>query len=193
MSIETKVRFPPFDCLTNPSMTALRPATPLEYGYFFQLIVDSFPNMERTLERMDLSMERFCLLFWTMGQVYSVCQEGDLLGFCWVEERGLILHLHGIVLKEEAQGNGLGTQILQKIEDQYSGSMDEIELGYHQTNFGDQELYERLGYCEVKTPDAVGFPTMRKNIRNRGGHEEKLGHGDNSYFRFFACSLLCRG
>jgi len=64
-----------------------------------------------------------------VGRVYGIYEDARLAGFYWIEERGQELHLHGLILKEQFQSRGIGTQILHKLEIEYKERMAFIELG----------------------------------------------------------------
>ena len=53
------------------------------------------------------------------GEVLAIYQDADLAGFYWIEEREDTLHLHGLILKPENQGQGIGTEVLSMLTSQY--------------------------------------------------------------------------
>lgn len=134
------------------------------YDEFLQLTLSEAGYIEETLNLMQLSWEEFCELFRTIGQVYGVYDDDVWAGYIWLEERERILHLHGIILREECRGNGIGTTILGMLVDEYRENADAIELGVHQSNQRAIRLYERLGFQTVKTYEDLEFFVMQKEL-----------------------------
>jgi len=146
-------------------MLIYRPATSGQYDEFFQLMLEEAADyLERTMELIQMTLEEVQHLFRTVGQVYGIYQEDALAGFYWIEERDTILHLHGLVVAGELQGKGIGTQVLTMLASTYSGRMQTIELGVHESNTGARRLYERLGYQTVRYIDDLGFYIMRRSL-----------------------------
>lgn len=117
-----------------------------------------------TLELMQMTWAEFESLFRTVGRVYGIYEDGLPAGFYWIEERGSILHLHGLILLESFRGRGIGTEVLTHVEDRYQGKVDAIELGVHESNARARSLYERLGFETVKVLDDLGFYVMQKRL-----------------------------
>lgn len=69
---------------------------------------------------MQMNLEEFSRLFRTVGEVYGIYQDGELAGFYWVEPRETTLHLHGLILRPEFQGQGIGREVLSYLDEQYS-------------------------------------------------------------------------
>jgi ribosomal protein S18 acetylase RimI-like enzyme len=147
-------------------MIAYKPATESQYEEFQNLMLAQMAEyIETLMQLMGMSIEEFSRLLKTVGQVYSINRNGEVAGFYWVEERGEELHLHGIIIKEEHQGEGIGTQILKKLEDEYGSDKEYIELGVHHKNDGAIKLYKKLGYRVVATKEDLGFHIMRKTLQ----------------------------
>jgi ribosomal protein S18 acetylase RimI-like enzyme len=146
-------------------MPTYEPVKVEQYDEFLQLGRDQAANyFERTMELMQMTWQQCDHMFRTVGQVYGICENDQVAGFYWIEERGKVLHLHGLVLKEQFQGKGIGTQVLKMLETKYRGSMDAIELGVHKSNEKASALYERLGYETVKRLEDFGFYIMQKRL-----------------------------
>lgn len=146
-------------------MLTYRPATNEQYDELLQLMVNEAADyLARTMELMQMTLEQAHHLFKTTGQVYGIYQKETLVGFYWIEERGNVLHLHGLILKGEFQGIGIGTQVLTMLADNYRGKMEVIELGVHESNAKARGLYERLGYQTVRHLGDVGFYVMRRPL-----------------------------
>lgn len=146
-------------------MIGFSPALDEQYDEFLQLVRDEAGSyLERTLALMQMNWEDFTRLFRTVGHVYGIYSRGRLAGFCWVEQRDRVLHIHGLVLKSEFQGQGIGSAVLQTLESEYKGRVDTVELGVHRSNRRAKALYERLGYQSVRTLDDLGFEIMQKRL-----------------------------
>jgi ribosomal protein S18 acetylase RimI-like enzyme len=140
-------------------------ATENQYEEFLKLMLDHMADyLETLMELMGMSIDEFDHLLRKVGQVYCVKYKGEVAGFYWVEERGREIHLHGIILKEEYQGKGIGTKIFEKLEKQYQNEKELIELGVHISNEGAIRLYEKLGYETEITKEELGFYIMRKHL-----------------------------
>jgi len=146
-------------------MLTYKPATNEQYDEFLQLMLrEAADYLARTMELMQMTIEQAQHLFRTTGQVYAIYQEDALVGFYWIEERGNIVHLHGLVLAGEFHGKGIGTQTLTMLAAKYSGKMEAIELGVHESNAKARGLYERLGYQTVRHLDDLGFYIMQRPL-----------------------------
>jgi len=146
-------------------MLTYRPATADQYDELLQLMaVDSADYLNQSLELMKMTWEEFGQLFRTVGHCYSIYQDDRLAGFYWIEERERTLHLHALILKREFQGQGIGTQVLQMLAEQFQVRMDTIELGVHQSNDGAKRLYQRLGFEVVNFRADLGYYIMQKSL-----------------------------
>ncbi|MFN3282938.1 MAG: GNAT family N-acetyltransferase [Pseudothermotoga sp.] len=65
-------------------------------------------------------MERFKESFKTIGKVYAMYLQGEIVGFLWIEKRDHVLHIHALIMEEQFQGRRLGKRILNLIQDEYS-------------------------------------------------------------------------
>lgn len=146
-------------------MLTFKPATSEQYDEFFQLMQkEAADYLQHTMELMQITPEQARYLFECVGQVYGIYQGDQWAGFYWIEERDEILHLHGLILREEFQGQGIGTQVLEMLERDYRSRVAAIELGVHQSNAKAKLLYERLGYQTIKYLPELGFYIMQKPL-----------------------------
>jgi ribosomal protein S18 acetylase RimI-like enzyme len=137
-------------------------AEPAQYDAFFAIVRCAAADyLEDTLEQMQTTWDEFAGLFRSVGEVVSVYQDDDLAGFYWIEERDKTLHLHGLFILDAYQGKGLGTQVIRRLQEQYGGRVQAIELGVHRSNEKARALYERLGFRVVQQRDDVGFFIMQ--------------------------------
>ncbi len=146
-------------------MLSYKRATPEQYDEFMQLMqAEAADYLESTLSLMQMTLAEMQHLFQTVGQVHGIYQDGVVAGFYWIEARGRTLHLHGLILKQAFQRQGIGTAVLKQLEADYLGRVETIELGVHQANAGARALYEKLGYLSVKHLEALGFYIMQKPL-----------------------------
>jgi len=144
-----------------------------------------------TLDKLGWSWEEFAQRVRGIGRVYCVYLGSEKVGCFWIEERGRIVHLHGIVVAQAYQGRGIGTSVLNHLIEQYSGRMDAIELGVHASNTRAKALYERLGFEVVRYLPEEGFyilqralaPQQTESINNvlRGAFKETSGHSGTAH------------
>jgi ribosomal protein S18 acetylase RimI-like enzyme len=146
-------------------MLTYKPADAEQIEEFLQLLrTEAGDYLDRTAALMQMTWEQFAQLVKTVGQVSGVYRDGDLVGFYWIEERDRVVHLHGLVVKSAHQGQGVGTEVLNMLAQRYTGTIDAIELGVHESNERARALYERLGYQTVKRLDDLGFYIMQKPL-----------------------------
>lgn len=144
-------------------MLTFEAANAEQYGECMQLMLDEAGSyLQGTLKLMQMSMDEFNHLLRTVGTVYAIYDDKQLAGFYWIEEREKVLHLHALLLKQQFQGKGIGTQILRMLASKYSGTMATIELGVHESNERAIRLYERNGFNTVKQLDDLKFRIMQK-------------------------------
>jgi len=146
-------------------MLSYQAADPLDTGEYFELMkAESSAYLDHTLELMHSSWDEYARLFRTVGRVVTILQDGQPVGFYWVEEREKVLHLHALILKPAFQGQGIGTQVLNTLRETYCPSFESIELGVHKSNPRALALYRRLGYQEVKYMEEVEFHILRLEL-----------------------------
>ena len=146
-------------------MLTFAPATTEEHDAFLDLTRhETAAYLEGTLKLMGATWDEYARLFRTVGRVYAIREHGHMAGFCWIEERERTLHIHGLVLRPEFQGRGIGGQVLEALERDHKGRVTTIELGVHRSNVDAIRLYERFGFRTVKTLDDLGFLIMQKAI-----------------------------
>ena len=146
-------------------MIIFKPVTESQYTEFLNLMLDHMADyIDTTMELLGMSVNEFEHFMKTLGQVFSINWNNEVAGYYWIEERGQELHLHGIVLKEEYQRQGIGTSTLRMIEKQYKGQKDFIELGVHLSNKRALKLYQELGYKIETTKEDLKFHIMRKKL-----------------------------
>ncbi|MER3411839.1 MAG: hypothetical protein C4305_05725 [Thermoleophilia bacterium] len=145
------------------------PATTSEHGELLRLLEESMAGRrEEALAAVGLTWEEMQELPWRLGRGLALWIGGRLAGFAWIEKRGEILHLHALLLKEECRGLGYGAQVLQRLEEEYRGRAQAIELGVHEANALARALYEKSGSQPVWELPGSGLTVMRKAL---GGAE----------------------
>jgi ribosomal protein S18 acetylase RimI-like enzyme len=146
-------------------MLSYLPASPEQYDQFLQMMWDDgHEYMENTLHIMQMTWDEYAQTFRTRGEVRAIYQDVELAGFYWIEERGDTLHLHGLILKADFQGQGIGTAVLKMLAETSTGKLDKIELGVYQANSGAIQLYEKMGYQITRSLDDLHFYIMHKNL-----------------------------
>jgi ribosomal protein S18 acetylase RimI-like enzyme len=136
-----------------------------QYEQFLQLMWDDGQEYwENTLRLMQMTWEQFTHIFHTRGEVHAIYQDGQLAGFFWTEHREDTLHLHGLILKSEFRGQGIGTAVLNKLSDDYCSKVDRIELGVYQDNTGAIRLYKRMGFVITRNLEDLHFYIMQKAL-----------------------------
>jgi ribosomal protein S18 acetylase RimI-like enzyme len=154
-------------------MLTYKVASAPQHEEFLQLMrVDAADYLEYSLRLMRLTWQEFADLTRTVGQIYAIYQDENLVGFYWIEERGRILHLHGLFVKDSYQNQGIGTQVLNMLAGKYASSMEAIELGIHDSNPGARSLYEKLGFKIVKRLADLGFSVMQKPLSKKDDKEK---------------------
>ena len=146
-------------------MVTCEAARPEQYEEFMNLMQDEANDyLQSTLELMQMTQEEFNHLFRTVGQVYGIYEDGQLVGFYWIEEREKVLHLHALIIKSQFQGRGIGTRILGMLALEYKETMSCIELGVHESNDRAIRMYERQGFTTVKQLHDLNFHIMQKQL-----------------------------
>jgi ribosomal protein S18 acetylase RimI-like enzyme len=151
-------------------MLTYSPPTAEQYDGFLQMMWDDGQEyLQQAMRIMQMSWEEYAQIFHTRGEVRAIYQDEDLAGFYWIEERGDTLHLHGLILKTEFQGQGIGTAVLTMLIDKYIGKLDKIELGVYQTNSGAIRLYEKMGFQITRNLGDLHFYIMQKPLIPQAG------------------------
>jgi ribosomal protein S18 acetylase RimI-like enzyme len=146
-------------------MITYSPATTEQYDGFLQMMWDDGREYwQNTMRIMHMTWEEYAQIFRTRGEVRAIYQDDKLAGFYWIEEREDTLHLHGLILKKEFQGQGIGTAALTMLSERFANKMDKIELGVYQANIGAIRLYEKLGFQITRNLDDLHFYIMQKTI-----------------------------
>jgi len=147
------------------------PATPDQIDEFLRLLhLEAGETLERAMQKMGMTWERFSSLAHSVGQVLCICREGIPVGYLWTEERGRVVHLHGLVVHPEHRCQGIGSQALAMLVERYAGEMDAIELGVHTSNLAARRLYERLGFIPVKHLPELGFDILQRPLAEKGAN-----------------------
>ena len=149
------------------SQLICQPAIDEQIDEFLELLrTDAENYLIPTMQVMGWSWAEFAQRVRGVGRVFCVFQGEQKVGCYWIEERGRILHLHGIVVARAFQGQGIGSQIIHQLAEEYRGRMDAIELGVHQSNQRAKALYERLGFAAIRFLPEVGFYIMQLPLGN---------------------------
>lgn len=154
-------------------MLTLKPArTDQHYEALLELVYHQrSAYLDPLLDLIELTWEQFGQYIRSIGTVYRMCQDGELVGMCWVEERAEILFLLGLIVRPEWQGLGLGTQALNWLEQYCPAMVRAIELQVHASNPRAQALYERMGYQVFAFDPGSRFYVMRKPVHQAQASE----------------------
>ncbi len=125
---------------------------------------DSSSYMNDTLNKIESSWEKLYAMVQSVGTVYRVIKDEQITGYLWIEERGRVVHIHGLVMKDAYKSKGIATEALTYLEHTYRETKDALELGVHESNIPAKSLYEKLGYETVRRIDQIGFLIMQLNL-----------------------------
>ena len=132
---------------------------------FLGMILDQLgSDSQSAFEHMGITKEDFIRLYRSTGEVRSVNQDDQLAGFVWIEHRDRELHIHGIILLCEWRGRGIGTRVLDLLEEEFGGRADCIELGVQTSNESALRFYERVGFAPIDAESPPGFAVLRMAI-----------------------------
>jgi ribosomal protein S18 acetylase RimI-like enzyme len=146
-------------------MIIYSPPSPEQYDEFLQMMWDDGQAYwENTMRIMQMTWEEYAQIFRTRGEVKAIYLDDNLTGFYWIEEREDNLHLHGLILKTIFQRQGIGTAVLTRLVEKYTGKLGKIELGVYQTNSGAIRLYEKMGFQITRSLDDLRFYIMQKPL-----------------------------
>jgi ribosomal protein S18 acetylase RimI-like enzyme len=146
-------------------MLEQKPAKSEQFGEFLKMFRENAePYIDDVLNLMNMDWDQFVEVFRTLGKIDCIYDGNECAGFYWTEKRDRILHLHALILKDEFQGRGIGSQVLDRLLEDCVGEIDSIELGVHHSNQKAKELYERFGFRTVQTLDDLDFSIMQKDI-----------------------------
>ena len=123
---------------------------------------------EPVFQTMGLSRDELEERMRTVGSVRTIEVDGDEAGSVWTELRDRTLHLHALLLLGGFRGRGVGTEVLRMLEDEATGSADEIELGVQDANLAARRLYEKAGFHESGRRPEIGFRVLRKSLSQAG-------------------------
>ncbi len=146
---------------------SFKPASIEELDELFILMrQETSEYLKDSLWQIGMSEAAFQAQFKAVGSIYLIIVDNQQAGFYWVEKRETILHLHGIILRREYQGRGLGYQVMKMLEYRHGEGVTAIELGVSRFNHQAHHLYEQLGYRVVDRLNGLEFDIMRKPLVN---------------------------
>lgn len=126
--------------------------------------------LEPALRSLNTDLDGFRQIARQTGSLYGVMTGDEAprscpAGYCWLELRGEVLHLHGLAFYPEMRGLGLGGATLELLASQYCDRALAMELGVHDSNAGARRLYERHHFVLVKRKDELGFSILQRDLR----------------------------
>jgi ribosomal protein S18 acetylase RimI-like enzyme len=132
---------------------------------------DAGDYLEHAMKLMRMDWKKFEHLFRTVGEVRGIYDDREVAGFYWIEHREEVLHIHGLILKDKYQDQGIGTEVLEMLEARFRGDAKVLELAVHDSNARAKQLYARLGFQTVRRLEDEGFDIMQKEIGAAQGRE----------------------
>ncbi len=141
-------------------------AKPKDYAKLMDMMNEHAADyLETTLRLMGIDEEEFLKLFANTGETFNILADDQFAGFYWIEKRDRILHIHGIVLDNAFQGQGIGKRVFKDLEDAYQKRADIMELGVHKTNEKAMQFYKQNGFSLHKELDELSFLILRKPLK----------------------------
>ena len=147
-------------------MLSMEPAhTEQQFDELLEIIYHQTTTyLNPVLDLIELTWDQFGEYFRSTGTAFRICQEGKLVGLCWVEERQGVLMLLGLIVKPAYQRQGIGTLALDWLQNHCTREIAAIELQVHRSNPRAKALYERMGYREkIFDPDSGFYTLVREN------------------------------
>jgi ribosomal protein S18 acetylase RimI-like enzyme len=153
-------------------IVARRPATALEtefarqthHAAYRDVVVRQFGAWD------EASQDEFFAASWRTTPHQIILADEVPVGYCSIEEREDDIHLRELVIRPEAQGQGVGSALLRQVQALARERGVPIRLGTFHANRA-QELYARLGFRSIaKTPTHVFLewsPTMGPHHHDR--------------------------
>ena len=118
----------------------------------------------------ETRQDEFFAAAWNMTPHQIILADGVPVGYCAVEERPDDIHVRELVIRPEAQSQGIGTELLRQVQAVARRRALPIRLGTFHTNRA-QDLYARLGFRRVGQSATHVFlewsPTLEPKDRNR--------------------------
>ena len=118
----------------------------------------------------QITWQEFEELFSKIGEVRTIYLGQENAGFFWIEERGRVLHLHGLILKPEFQKRGIGGEVLRRLAQSYRNELDVIQSGVHETNQKGLIFFIKEGFFKLDNESDHGFIILQKPL---GGMERE--------------------
>lgn len=126
--------------------------------------------LEPALRSLNTDLDGFRQIARQTGSLYGVLTGDEPpgscpAGYCWLELRGEVLHLHGLAFYPEQRGQGLGGAALELLARQYCHQAQAMELGVHDSNAGARRLYERHYFVLARRKEELGFSILQRDLR----------------------------
>ncbi|HJU66710.1 MAG TPA: GNAT family N-acetyltransferase, partial [Gemmatimonadaceae bacterium] len=103
----------------------------------------------------EARQDEFFAASWQATPHEIILADGVPVGYCAIEERDDGIHLRELVIRPEAQGQGIGSTLVRQLQATARERAVPIRLGTFHANRA-QELYARLGFRSIgKSPTHV--------------------------------------
>jgi ribosomal protein S18 acetylase RimI-like enzyme len=130
---------------------------------FAELFAESMPpDADRIYAELGLTQEEAARLPQQIGELRQIVEQGEVVGYLWIELRDETLHVHALLLEPASRGRGFGARVLADLEDEFRDRIEEVELGVLPENERALALYEHAGFESID--ERHGFFVMRKQL-----------------------------
>ncbi len=142
-----------------------REVQPVEFPNLFKLLITEAPEfVETAIQVLDADEEQFYEMFTNEGKVIAIEYQGRLAGYYWIDENGDTFHLHALVLRPEFQNRGIGSYVMNVVEDATGKHFKRIDVGFNASNRRARAFLERHGYRVVKETPDTNYVFMQKPL-----------------------------
>jgi ribosomal protein S18 acetylase RimI-like enzyme len=132
--------------------TALRPATPADSEFCYQLHKAAMGGYITAIWGWDEQVQRdFHARAFRPGHWQIITADGADVGMINIEYRTTEIYLARIELRPDQQSHGIGTQLIVALLDQAAQKGQDLVLDVLTVNHRARALYQRLGMTEVAT------------------------------------------
>ncbi|WP_370682311.1 N-acetyltransferase family protein [Comamonas sp. GB3 AK4-5] len=138
----------------EPELIKLRPAQPADHPALFALHCAVFRPHIEVLWGWDEDWQRANFAAECAAATTCVIEvEGRLVGYLQTLEEEGRLYVQNIAMAEQAQGQGIGARLLQRLQFKAAGRGLPLQLGVFRSNTRAQRFYERLGFLQTGTTE----------------------------------------
>ena len=141
---------PPAELTIRMTVIALRPATPADSEFCFQLHKAAMGEYVTAIWGWDEQRQRdFHARGFTPGHWQIITADGADAGILIVDYRPAEIYLTRIEIHHNYHGHGIGTRLIAALVDEAGQRGQDLVLDVLTVNHRAQALYQRLGMAEV--------------------------------------------